>query len=162
MDVSTARIFIMVRFVFPYALKTASFSYNGEIMIQIASLIIGTRYIYASRGNHFTAFVSLAAIASIAIGLIVLITIASIMNGFEDELRDRVLGVEGHVVVNVGGLKHEELASLSWSIEDSQAEVSVWPVIKKDVLLEHNERVTATRLMGVDDDFVSGLGAEKL
>ena len=66
-------------------------------MIQIASLIIGIRYIYASRGNHFTAFVSLAAITSIAIGLIVLITIASIMNGFEDELRDRVLGVEGHV-----------------------------------------------------------------
>ena len=161
-DVSTARIFIIVTFVFPYALKTVSFSYNDEIMIQIASLIIGIRYIYASRGNHFTAFVSLAAIASIAIGLIVLITIASIMNGFEEELRDRVLGVEGHVVVNVSGLKYEELTSLSLSIQDSQTEVSVWPVIKKDVLLEHNERVTAAGLLGIDDDFLSGLGRKNI
>ena len=131
-------------------------------MIQIASLIIGIRYIYASRGNHFTAFVSLAAIASIAIGLIVLITIASIMNGFEDELRDRVLGVEGHVVVNVSALPHKDLAALSLRIQDTQKEVSVWSLITKDVLLEHNERITASTLLGIDDDFLSSLDRKNI
>jgi lipoprotein-releasing system permease protein len=138
-------------------LKTVSFSYNDATMIQIASLIIGIRYTYARRGNHFTAFVSLAAIASITLGLIVLITIASIMNGFEEELRDRVLGVEGHLVVQVKGMQRKELAMLQLNIEDSQERLFVWPVIAKDVLLEYEERVTAIRLMGVDDNFYSAL-----
>ena len=130
-------------------------------MSQVASLIIGIRYIYARRGNHFTAFVSLAAIASITIGLIVLITIASIMNGFEDELRDRVLGVEGHVVIDVRGLQHKELALLHLSIDHGQKGFSVWPVVTKDVLLEHNERVTVVKLMGVDDNFYSVLDGKR-
>ena len=57
---------------------------------------IGIRYIHASRGNHFIAFMSLTSIVATALGVAVLLTILSIMNGFEGELRERILGMASH------------------------------------------------------------------
>ena len=62
-------------------------------MIAPVDWFIGIRYIYARRGNHFSGFISLTAIVATALGVTVLLTILSIMNGFEGEVRDRILGL---------------------------------------------------------------------
>ena len=60
---------------------------------------LGWRYTRAKRRSHFVSFISAIAMLGVALGVAALITILSIMNGFESELRDRILGMEAHVVV---------------------------------------------------------------
>ncbi len=63
-------------------------------------MYIGMRYTRAQRENHFISFISLVSMFGIALGVWALITVLSVMNGFERELRDRILGVASHVTVS--------------------------------------------------------------
>ncbi|SBS31850.1 Lipoprotein-releasing system transmembrane protein LolE [Marinomonas aquimarina] len=60
---------------------------------------IGLRYARAKRANHFISFISFSSIAGIALGVAVLITVLSVMNGFDRELRQRILGMVPHATV---------------------------------------------------------------
>ena len=62
-------------------------------------LLVGLRYTRAKRRNHFISFISLTSMIGIALGVMVLITVLSVMNGFGEELRARILGVVSHVTV---------------------------------------------------------------
>ncbi len=68
-------------------------------MLKPVSLFIGLRYTRARRKNHFISFISLVSMLGISLGVLVLITVMSVMNGFEEELRNRILGMTPHVVV---------------------------------------------------------------
>ena len=68
-------------------------------MIKPASLFIGLRYTRAKRRNHFISFIALASTLGIALGVTVLITVLSVMNGFERELQQRILGMAPHVII---------------------------------------------------------------
>jgi lipoprotein-releasing system permease protein len=63
------------------------------------SAFIGLRYAKASKGSHFIAFINFFSVAGIALGLMALITVLSVMNGFEGELKLRNLGITPHVLV---------------------------------------------------------------
>ncbi len=63
------------------------------------SLYIGQRYAWAKRSNHFISFISLMSMAGLTVGVLVLITVMSVMNGFDRELRQRVLGMVPHAVI---------------------------------------------------------------
>ena len=70
-------------------------------------LFAGLRYTRAKRRNHFISFISAASMAGIAIGVTALITVLSVMNGFERELRTRILGMASHATISAirGGLE---------------------------------------------------------
>jgi lipoprotein-releasing system permease protein len=63
-------------------------------------LFIGLRYTRAKRRNHFISFISLISMAGIALGVAALIVVLSVMSGFQDELRSRILGVAAHVQIS--------------------------------------------------------------
>jgi lipoprotein-releasing system permease protein len=63
------------------------------------SAFIGLRYSKASKGSHFIAFINFFSVAGIALGLMALITVLSVMNGFEGELKLRNLGITPHILV---------------------------------------------------------------
>ncbi|TAM33338.1 MAG: lipoprotein-releasing system transmembrane subunit LolC, partial [Nevskiaceae bacterium] len=63
-------------------------------------LYAGLRYTRAKRRNHFISFISLASMLGIAIGVMALITVLSVMNGFERELRTRILGMASHATIS--------------------------------------------------------------
>ncbi|GKT11630.1 MAG: lipoprotein-releasing system permease protein [Thiomicrorhabdus sp.] len=63
-------------------------------------LFLGLRYTRAKRRNSFISFISLSSMIGIALGVTALITILSIMNGFQDELRERILGMTAHMTIN--------------------------------------------------------------
>jgi lipoprotein-releasing system permease protein len=67
--------------------------------MQPYELFIGLRYTRAKRRNHFISFISLASMLGIALGITALITVMSVMNGFQKEVRARILGVASHIVV---------------------------------------------------------------
>lgn len=88
-------------------------------MFKPLSAFIGLRYVRAKRRNHFISFISLLSMLGIALGVAVLITVLSVMNGFDKEVKERILGMMPHVIVldHSGELKHwaslrESLASL--------------------------------------------------
>ncbi|MEW6134050.1 MAG: lipoprotein-releasing ABC transporter permease subunit [Pseudomonadota bacterium] len=63
-------------------------------------LLIGLRYTHAKRRNHFISFISFVSMAGIVLGVAALIIVLSVMNGFQEELRTRILGVASHVEVS--------------------------------------------------------------
>ncbi len=63
-------------------------------------IFIGLRYTRAKRRNHFISFISLISMLGITLGVMALIVVLSVMNGFENELRGRILGMVSHVTVS--------------------------------------------------------------
>jgi lipoprotein-releasing system permease protein len=81
-------------------------------------LFAGLRYTRAKRRNHFISFISLASMLGIAIGVTALITVLSVMNGFERELRTRILGMASHATISAGqALDHPEISGVAPYIE---------------------------------------------
>lgn len=68
-------------------------------MFKPLSLFIGLRYVRAKRRNHFISVISLISMMGIALGVTVLITVLSVMNGFDKEIKERMLGMMPHVLV---------------------------------------------------------------
>ncbi|MFI4956835.1 MAG: lipoprotein-releasing ABC transporter permease subunit [Gammaproteobacteria bacterium] len=68
-------------------------------MFKPLALFIGLRYVRAKRSNHFISFISLVSTLGIGLGVAVLITVLSVMNGFDKELKTRILGMMPHVLV---------------------------------------------------------------
>lgn len=62
-------------------------------------LLVGLRYTRAKRRNHFISFISLISMAGIGLGVAALIVVLSVMNGFQKELRTRILGVASHIQI---------------------------------------------------------------
>ena len=62
-------------------------------------LFVGLRYTRAKRKNHFISFISLTSMIGIALGVAALIVVLSVMNGFQKELRTRILGVASHLEI---------------------------------------------------------------
>ncbi|MDE2258848.1 MAG: lipoprotein-releasing ABC transporter permease subunit [Betaproteobacteria bacterium] len=60
---------------------------------------VGLRYTRAKRRNHFISVISLISMAGIGLGVAALIIVLSVMNGFQNEMRERILGVAAHVQV---------------------------------------------------------------
>ncbi|MFT4994733.1 MAG: lipoprotein-releasing system permease protein [Paraglaciecola sp.] len=85
-------------------------------MFHPVSAFIGLRYAKASKGNHFIAFINYFSVVGIALGLMSLITVLAVMNGFESQLKQRVLGITPHIVVDTRGRDTDLIQKLA-SIE---------------------------------------------
>jgi len=68
-------------------------------MYRPLSLYIGLRYTRAKRSNHFISFISVTSMLGIALGVAVLITVLSVMNGFDEEIHHRFFGMAPQVNV---------------------------------------------------------------
>jgi len=69
-------------------------------MFRPLELYIGTRYIRAKRRNHFISFISIVSMLGLVIGLTALITVISVMNGFDGELRSRTLAMVSQATIS--------------------------------------------------------------
>src|SRR5215471_9085761 len=72
-------------------------------MFHPLSLYIGLRYVRARSHKFFVSFITWASLIGVGVGVAALIVILSVMNGFEDELRDRLLSLSAHARVTAGG-----------------------------------------------------------
>ena len=124
-------------------------------------VFIGLRYTRAKRRNHFISFISLIAMLGITLGVWALITVLSIMNGFERELRDRILGVASHVTVSAaeGGLRDwRRLSEYVGQIEDV---TGVAPYVFGQGMLSKGENVAGAIVRGIspaNESTVSDVG----
>lgn len=113
-------------------------------------LFIGQRYTHSQRRNRFISFISFASMLGILLGVMVLITVLSIMNGFEKELRDKILGVVSHVTVSG---TNGQLADWTAKIDGLKAQphvIGAAPYVQKQVMLTNGNLMRGVVLQGID------------
>ena len=72
-------------------------------MFKPLPVFVGLRYSLAREHSFFVSFITWASLLGVAVGVMALITVLSVMNGFESELRSRLLSVSAHAVLTAGG-----------------------------------------------------------
>ncbi|MBT4964302.1 MAG: lipoprotein-releasing ABC transporter permease subunit [Francisellaceae bacterium] len=70
------------------------------MVFKSVSITCGLRYVRAKRNNKFVSFISFVSLAGIALGVMVLITVVSVMNGFSKEIRAKMLSVAPHLTID--------------------------------------------------------------
>lgn len=112
-------------------------------------LSVGWRYTRARRQKHFISFISLASILGIAIGVLVLITVLSVMNGFEQTMRERVLGMFAHITVSEGDAVVSDWQKVSESLQAFPHVKAVSPFVEKPAMLNQGDEARGALLQGV-------------
>jgi lipoprotein-releasing system permease protein len=120
-------------------------------MFRPIEIAIGLRYIRAKRRNSFISFISLASMLGIALGVIALITTISVMNGFEQELRTRILGMVSHATIAGSDGSDGSLADWPRAVSTAEADPRVLgaaPYVEGQALLT-GARIQGAMLRGV-------------
>jgi lipoprotein-releasing system permease protein len=118
-------------------------------MFRPLPVYIGLRYTRARRRNHFISFISLISMLGIALGVTALITVLSVMNGFEKELRERILGVVSHVTVRAsGGVLHDWQGMIE-RLAGRPGVTGLAPFVSAEGMISHESRVSGVMLRGV-------------
>ena len=112
-------------------------------------LCVGLRYTRAKRRNHFISFISLTSMIGIALGATALITVISVMNGFERELRERILGMASHATISGVDGSLEGWESLVATAEAHPEVVGAAPFVELQGMLTHAGRVRGVLIRGV-------------
>jgi len=122
--------------------------YNARMFYPL-SVWIGLRYTRAERRNHFISFISFISTMGISLGVIVLITVLSVMNGFHKEVRERILGMASHADIHAlsGGLSDWQQA-----VEKAREHPRVTgaaPYVETQAMLTSGREVSGVLLRGV-------------
>lgn len=129
--------------------------------------LIALRYVRARRANGFISFISLVSVIGIALGVAALIVVLSVMNGFQKEIRTRILGVASHAEI-VSAAPNGRLEN--WQTLASQAGhvpgvVATAPFINAQGLLSTGSNVRGSLIRGIDpsqEDRVVDIGRHML
>ncbi|MES3009943.1 MAG: lipoprotein-releasing ABC transporter permease subunit [Pseudomonadota bacterium] len=117
-------------------------------------LNLGWRYTRAGRAtrrNGFISFISGVSMLGIALGVAALIIVLSVMNGFQKEVRDRMLGVVSHIEISApGGAALPDVALTLAEVKRNPAVVGAAPFIAAQALLARGEDMKGTIVRGVD------------
>jgi lipoprotein-releasing system permease protein len=118
-------------------------------MFRPLELYIGLRYTRAKRRNHFISFISLISIMGVGLGVAALITVLSVMNGFEQELRTRILGMASHA--SISGYQQplvdwQRTAQLAMQHPEV---VGVAPYVAGEVMLTQGSKVSGAVVRGI-------------
>lgn len=118
-------------------------------MFRPIEVFIGLRYSRAKRRNHFISFISLISMLGIALGVTALITVLSVMNGFEEELRTRILGMASHATVTRYDNRLEDWQSMVERLEAFPMVRGQAPFVSGETMLTNGGRVSGALVRGV-------------
>ncbi len=122
-------------------------------MFKPLELFVGLRYTRSKNKNNFISFISLASMLGILFGVLVLITVLSVMNGFEKELKGRILSMVSHVTVSGTDGGADGLLS-DWrvqqqTIDNNPSVQGSAPFIQKQVMISANGVPRGALVQGV-------------
>ncbi len=121
-------------------------------MFRPIELYIGLRYTRAKRRNHFISFISLISILGVALGITVLITVLSVMNGFEKEVRERILGMASHATVTGYDGRLGDWDVLAAQVAVNPEVTGTAPFVQGQAMLANGKEVSGALLRGVLPD----------
>lgn len=112
-------------------------------------LMIGLRYTRAKRRNRFISFISLISMAGIALGVTVLIVVLSVMNGFQTEVRTRILGVASHLQITGPGGSVRDWESVARAASTHPRVVAAAPYVQAQGMLSSDRAARGVAVRGV-------------
>lgn len=107
------------------------------------TLLIGLRYSQSRKGNAFLSFITLFSVTGIFLGVLALTVVSSVMNGFEAQLKQRILGALPHLVLE-GELDAAKLQAAYPQISQ------ISPFLQSEALVQSSREMTGALLQGVD------------
>ena len=117
--------------------------------MQPYELFIGLRYTRAKRRNHFISFISLISMLGIGLGVMALIVVLSVMNGFQKEIRARILGVTPHLqITSDGGQLNDWQHTLDIVTKHPEVRAAA-PYVNGQAMVSLNESVEGVMVRGI-------------
>jgi lipoprotein-releasing system permease protein len=117
--------------------------------MQPYELFVGLRYTRAKRRNHFISFISLTSMLGIALGVAALIVVLSVMNGFQKELRARILGVASHVQISGAEDKLQNWQSVAAEAAKHPQVLAAAPYVMAQGMLANGQAVQGAVIRGI-------------
>ena len=121
-------------------------------MYQPYQFFLGFRYTRARRKNHFISFISAISMLGIMVGVMALIVVMSVMNGFHKEIRERILGMASHATITAveGGLA--EWGTAMTLAEQHPEVLGAAPYVETQVMMVNGESVSGAVVRGIDPE----------
>lgn len=113
------------------------------------SLFIGLRFLLPRRRNLFASLTTVFSIIGLLLGITALITVMSVMNGFETELRTRILGMASHITVSGRGQRLEDWQDLAPKVMEHPEVIGSAPYIEGQGLLSFDQVVRGVKVRGI-------------
>src|SRR5947207_6855292 len=113
-------------------------------------LLVGLRYLRARRRNRFISINSLVSMIGIAVGVWALIVVLSVMNGFQKEVRTRILGVVSHVQISGPGNLLPDWQSVAQGAERQPHVLAAAPFVQGQAMLTSGRAVRGALIRGID------------
>lgn len=110
---------------------------------------IGLRYTRAKRKNHFISFISVTSMVGIALGVAALIVVLSVMNGFQEELRARILGVASHVQISEANHRLSDWPAVQDKLAQAPHVIAAAPFVMAQAMLSSPLGVQGSIVRGV-------------
>jgi len=124
-------------------------------------LFLGMRYLKAKRRQRFISIITVISILGVMAGVMALVVVLSVMNGFRADLMSKILGVNSHLLVlNLGGT-FSDYKGISEKTDTVEGVVASTPFIYTQVMLNNSGRVSGAVLRGIDPEdaaFNAGFG----
>lgn len=118
-------------------------------MFKPLTIYIGMRYTRAKRRTQFISFITLTSVLGIALGVTALIAVLSVMNGFESELRERILGMTSHATITGKDGQLNDWQQLEQSITGTPHVEGFAPFVRGQVMINADRRVSGALLRGI-------------
>lgn len=122
-------------------------------MFKPLAFFIGLRYTRARRRTKFISFITFASVSGTALGVAVLITVLSVINGYEVELRERILGMTSHASITGLDGQLDDWRALEPSMAQEPRVLGWAPYIEAQTMLSSDRQVSGTSLRGILPDY---------
>lgn len=129
-------------------------------MINPVELFVGLRYLRAKRRTRFVSFITLISLLGIALGVAALIVILSVMNGFEGELRSRLLSMSAHGFVTGPDGRTHDWRQLVDEVEAEQGVAAAAPIVELEGMIQSGRDLQAVLVHGIDPEYERRLSGE--
>ncbi|MBS1219055.1 MAG: lipoprotein-releasing system transrane subunit LolC, partial [Proteobacteria bacterium] len=119
-------------------------------MFHPIELFVGLRYTRAKRRNHFISFIALTSVMGIVLGVTALITVMSVMNGFEKEVRERILGMAAHAIISSSGESLQDWRGLEKVAVKYPGVTGAAPFVEGQAMVNFGGQVSGAQIRGID------------
>lgn len=113
-------------------------------------MFIGLRYLKAKRKQTFVSLITLISIAGVTVGVTALIVVIAVMNGFKEDLRDKILGVTSHVVISRFDGNISKYQEVRAKVEEVSGVNAATPFIYTQVMISSRKAISGAVLRGIE------------
>jgi lipoprotein-releasing system permease protein len=122
-------------------------------MFQPLPVFVGLRYSLAREHSFFVSFITWASLLGVAVGVAALITVLSVMNGFESELRGRLLSLSAHATLTSGGAPLPDWRTSIAQLQGSPGLAGAAPFLDTDAMLSKQSSMSGAIVRGIDPEW---------